>query len=69
MYHRTSCQVDVVQRSRMLWYDWKGRLEEGYDGDITLVDMTTERTVDDAIRGPPLAGVHSMAWRSLDGQP
>ena len=39
----------------------KGRLEEGYDGDITLVDMTTERMVDDAKRGLPLAGVHSMA--------
>ena len=48
----------------------KGRLEEGYDGDITLVDMTTERMVDDAntwttVRWNPFHGKKLVGWPTL----
>ena len=48
----------------------KGRLEEGYDGDITLVDMTTERMVDDAntwttVRWNPFHGTKLVGWPTL----
>ena len=48
----------------------KGRLEEGYDGDITLVDMTTERMVDDAntwttVRWSPFHGKKLVGWPTL----
>ena len=48
----------------------KGRLEEGYDGDVTLVDMTTERMVDDAntwttVRWSPFHGKKLVGWPTL----
>ena len=48
----------------------KGRLEEGYDGDVTLVDMTTERMVDDAntwttVRWNPFHGTKLVGWPTL----
>lgn len=48
----------------------KGRLEEGYDGDVTLVDMTTERMVDDAntwatVRWNPYHGKKLVGWPTL----
>ena len=48
----------------------KGRLEEGYDGDITLVDMTTERMVDDAntwttVGWSPCHGKKLVGWPTL----
>lgn len=48
----------------------KGRLEEGYDGDITLVDMTTERMVDDAntwttVGWSPFHGQKLVGWPTL----
>ena len=48
----------------------KGRLEEGYDGDIILVDMTTERMVDDAntwttVRWSPFHGKKLVGWPTL----
>ena len=48
----------------------KGRLEEGYDGDITLVDMTTERMVDDAntwttVGWSPFHGKKLVGWPTL----
>ena len=48
----------------------KGRLEEGYDGDITLVDMTTERMVDDAntwstVGWSPFHGEKLVGWPTL----
>ena len=48
----------------------KGRLEEGYDGDITLVDMTTERMVDDAntwttVGWSPFHGMKLVGWPTL----
>ena len=48
----------------------KGRLEEGYDGDVTLVDMTTERMVDDAntwttVGWSPFHGKKLVGWPTL----
>tara|TARA_Y200000002_G_scaffold82170_1_gene64932 strand:- start:252 stop:1652 length:1401 start_codon:yes stop_codon:yes gene_type:complete len=48
----------------------KGRLEEGYDGDVTLVDMTTERMVDDAntwttVGWSPFHGKKLVGWPAL----
>ena len=48
----------------------KGRLEEGYDGDVTLVDMTTERMVDDVntwttVRWNPFHGRKLVGWPTL----
>ena len=48
----------------------KGRLEEGYDGDVTLVDMTTEQMVDDAntwttVRWNPFHGTKLVGWPTL----
>ena len=48
----------------------QGRLEEGYDGDITLVDMTTERIVDDAntwttVGWSPFHGERLVGWPTL----
>ena len=48
----------------------KGRLEEGYDGDITLVDMTKECVVDDAntwttVGWNPFHGKKLVGWPTL----
>ena len=48
----------------------KGRLEEGYDGDVTLVDMTTERMVNDVntwttVRWNPFHGRKLVGWPTL----
>ena len=48
----------------------KGRLEQGFDGDITLVDMTTERMVDDAntwttVGWSPFHGMKLVGWPTL----
>ena len=59
--------TNVAECYRMIG---KGRLEEGYDGDITLVDMTTERIVDDAntwttVGWSPFHGERLVGWPTL----
>ena len=48
----------------------KGRLEEGYDGDVVLVDMNTERSVEDQntwtrVGWSPFADRSLVGWANV----
>ena len=45
----------------------KGRLEEGYDGDIVLVDLDKKIQVEDENTDHGRLDIHSLEERWLDG--